>query len=866
MIARQAAIRRQRIDPIATSGGRKSPVMYLFAGAIHHVLVICLGLVLFSARDLTGQETQDHGDIRQIRSVLDGHGAQRSKQTVPLLVLAWALLLKEYNRSETLLLSVCENERFLAQIPFESHPASSIELALEQAAEFLTFPSDPVKSEIHAAGNDQYTPHVTLSIMDCRYQHPKTRGSFQLHPQEGLRLTGSAVVLTSKTEYDRLARVKGVDRIVVSEATLRSLPRPSASWQFPSGDKEDVACVLFTSGSTGQPKGVLLSHRAIATTIHHHGLATGIDKPPRTLQFSSYAFDMAIYEIFHALVRGGTVYTPSEEERLHDLPSFVTKHRTTWAFITPAMLRTCSPSQFPTMDTIVVGGEAVGNDLVQTWGSRLYNGFGPAEVSICVSTRMDPRSWVDGTIGRPVGCIGWIVNPNDMNILTPIGGELLVEGPIVAHGYFNEPEKTEQVFLSAPSWRSTFPIPHRGAFFRTSDLVQFNWDGSMRYLGRRDTVRKINGQRIDIENIEFTLRQMETNLDISVDVLTSPGAHHQDIVIAFVAERSTKTDILNVSSGRENAIRDEMGHRLPRYMIPAFVIELSALPKTPTSKIDRKKLAAMFTGRTESEITKLLKSKTNGNPKRIAMSAVEHQVASLVQETLGLDATDIDVNSAFVHIGGDSLAAVRLVSLARKSGMSLKAMDLLQHDLKLSDLAQGLEKCEPTPSSDVGSTVVPPFSILPENSDDRTRILEAAQEQCDIGEESIRDIYPCTPIQEGLFSTTSIGSRAYIDQFTLTLSPEVDRSRLVRAWNTVIRSSDILRTRIIQTSVGVYQVVTDHHEAPMPSFKSEEQYLTSDAAKEMGPGTPLVVLGLIVPETHSITEKNNIATPKAQLV
>ncbi|KAJ5188360.1 Male sterility NAD-binding [Penicillium cf. griseofulvum] len=611
MIARQAAIRRQRIDPIATSGGRKSPVMYLFAGAIHHVLVICLGLVLFSARDLTGQETQDHGDIRQIRSVLDGHGAQRSKQTVPLLVLAWALLLKEYNRSETLLLSVCENERFLAQIPFESHPASSIELALEQAAEFLTFPSDPVKSEIHAAGNDQYTPHVTLSIMDCRYQHPKTpvttegcltyeqldelstilavtlvergigRGAivpilFQkslwaivsilavlkagaastsicashpnLYVAKVVEQTGSAVVLTSKTEYDRLARVKGVDRIVVSEATLRSLPRPSASWQFPSGDKEDVACVLFTSGSTGQPKGVLLSHRAIATTIHHHGLATGIDKPPRTLQFSSYAFDMAIYEIFHALVRGGTVYTPSEEERLHDLPSFVTKHRTTWAFITPAMLRTCSPSQFPTMDTIVVGGEAVGNDLVQTWGSRLYNGFGPAEVSICVSTRMDPRSWVDGTIGRPVGCIGWIVNPNDMNILTPIGGELLVEGPIVAHGYFNEPEKTEQVFLSAPSWRSTFPIPHRGAFFRTSDLVQFNWDGSMRYLGRRDTVRKINGQRIDIENIEFTLRQMETNLDISVDVLTSPGAHHQDIVIAFVAERSTKTDILNVSS------------------------------------------------------------------------------------------------------------------------------------------------------------------------------------------------------------------------------------------------------------------------------------------------------------------------------
>jgi amino acid adenylation domain-containing protein/thioester reductase-like protein len=691
--------------------------------------------------------------------------------------------------------------------------------------------------------------------------------------------TGSAVVLTSESEYDRLAQLKDVDGLIISEKTLKSLPQPSTSWQPPKGNEEDIACVLFTSGSTGQPKGVLLSHRAISTTMHHHGHATGIDGPPKTLQFSSYSFDMAIYEIFHALVRGGTVYTPSEEERLHSLPSFISKYQPTWAFITPTMLRNFTPSDLPTMETIVVGGEAVGNDLVQSWGDRLYNGFGPAEVSICVATRMNPRCWVDGTIGRPVGCIGWIVSPHNMNILTPIGGigELLVEGPIVAHGYLNEPEKTEQVFVSAPTWRSTFDIPLRGAFFRTSDLVQYNPDGSMRYLGRRDNVRKVNGQRIDIENIEFTLRELETNLDISVDVLMLPGAHRQEKVVAFFAERTTakkprvkllcKTDSHAEMKrySREDAIRDEMRHLLPRYMIPAIMVELPLLPKTATGKVNKKQLASILTGLNNFEFTKLLKSRANGRPKRTALSAAEHQVASLVQETLGLDMTDLDMDSTFVHLGGDSLAALRLVSHARRAGKSLNTLDLMQHDLKLWDLAGRIQMRETTTSPDE-PTAIPYYSMLPENGSDRIKILKMAREQCGIGEESIQDIYPCTPIQEGLFSANSVGSGAYVDQFMLTLSPEVDRLRLVKAWNSVVQSSDILRTRIIQTSIGNYQVVTAYSELLVQCYASQEHYLASEGSMKMGAGAPLFLVGFIDPDTESRAEEKYGSMPKARLV
>lgn len=267
------------------------------------------------------------------------------------------------------------------------------------------------------------------------------------------------------------------------------------------------AYALFTSGSTGRPKAVDIEHRAVSSSTAGHGEAMGFNLyPRRVLQFATYTFDACIAEIFTTLTHGGCVCVPSESERMDDIVRFIDDFKVDWAFFTPSFVQLLRPEDVPSLKTVVLGGEAMTQENVDVWGSKiLMNGYGPTENCIfCVthvaSCQGRQSTHKPETIGRAVSSLSWVVEANNHNRLVPIGcaGELLVQGPSLARGYLKEPAKTAEAFIESPSWLQEFGYSQPQRLYKTGDLVRYNSDGTLTYLGRKDNQVKVNGQRLEL--------------------------------------------------------------------------------------------------------------------------------------------------------------------------------------------------------------------------------------------------------------------------------------------------------------------------------------------------------------------------------
>lgn len=167
-----------------------------------------------------------------------------------------------------------------------------------------------------------------------------------------------------------------------------------------------------------------------------------------------------------------------------------------WAVLTPSTLNLVQPADVPSLKTLIVAGENVNRNLVNRWATEvlLINAYGPAEGTCCAVGNIQGDGWRIGTIGRMQGCVGWLVSPSNPSKLAAIGsiGELIIEGSVVTRGYLNDPEMTAASYIERPTWlhkfRATFPIKNASSrLYSTGDLVQYNADGTIRYVGRKDT-------------------------------------------------------------------------------------------------------------------------------------------------------------------------------------------------------------------------------------------------------------------------------------------------------------------------------------------------------------------------------------------
>ncbi|PHH66871.1 hypothetical protein CDD81_5223 [Ophiocordyceps australis] len=642
------------------------------------------------------------------------------------------------------------------------------------------------------------------------------------------------LMLVSPSTFD-ICQEMDVPLVTISADFVASLPESVHSHDaVPS----NIAYVLFTSGSTGAPKGVVIEHRAIASSIFGHGVAMGIESGTRVLQFSNYIFDGSITECLATLVLGGTVCVPSDGERLDGLQNFLVNARVDWAMLTPSFVRTLNREQaLKTLKTLVLGGEAVPQDVVDAWAGRvnLINAYGPAEASVCIATHTVQNSTQQQsprTIGRGRNSRLWIVDAQNHDRLAAVYciGELVVQGPSLARGYLNDEKRTQQAFIQATSW---LPFGEHQRLYKTGDLARYNSDGTIEYMGRKDSQVKLRGQRLEPGEVEFHIKQiLGSQFGCSVQIA-------RDALFAFICTAGPVQQTGKATSpGSEgncilgvdkevrqlfNKLQESLRLALPAFMVPSYYLSVSQLPLTASGKIDGNALQAWALGLSTEDLVQSSPSvQVEFEPPETEM---EGELQKLWSQVLGVSPDKIGRSNSFLQLGGDSITAIRLVAAAREKHISLSVSSIFQ-DARLKQVA-ALAEFQDLSKND--EATLEPFALV--LLDKCEELCQAVREQCALAaDETVQDVFPTIPLQEGLMALAVKQPGSYMARFVFELADQVDVGRFKAAWEATLTRCAALRTRIIihngQTLQAIIQQAPDWKDA-------------NSAQLRMAYGTPL---------------------------
>ncbi|KAI2087706.1 hypothetical protein LOZ35_006030, partial [Ophidiomyces ophidiicola] len=583
--------------------------------------------------------------------------------------------------------------------------------------------------------------------------------------------------------------------------------------------------VIFTSGSTGKPKGVVLEHRSIVTSAEAHGSALGIGPDTRILQFAAYTFDNSLEEMFTTLMRGGCVCVPSEEDRFNNLAGAINRLNANFMDLTPTVALLLRPADVPCIKSLAVGGEAMTKRVKEIWGSiPIHNQYGPSECSINCTHNPDSAAADVSNIGKSVGSVSWVVDPIDHNRLVPVGavGELLVEGPIVSRGYLNDPEKTAKAFITSPLWTEKDPIlrtDHSRRMYKTGDLVRYDSDGSIVYIGRKDNQVKLNGQRIELGEIEHHVKvNLPESAQSAVQLVVRDGAKALAVFLCTTAATVTDSDgillpMTDTVHDTASALESALSAAIPTYMVPSVFIPVSKMPLTASGKLDRRALSRVGQTMSDEQASTYRLAGSSSSSTKPPTTDTEKTLQHLWASILSKSTDVIGVDDSFFQHGGDSIGAMKLVSAARLKGLSLSVATIFQKPT----LSQMAASCHGSPKQPgnlngaIGQRPIEPFSLLPRDTLVKTLLQEVA-DICDIEIDSVQDIYPCTSIQGGLVALSSKQPGAYVAQNIFELPSDIDFKRFKNAWQAVADADAVLRTRIVFTEeLGFLQVVIREH-------------------------------------------------------
>lgn len=561
----------------------------------------------------------------------------------------------------------------------------------------------------------------------------------QARIQQVLRSTNASVVLTSSQFPFNDASLRAFD--LDSWRPQRTKP----SFRI-AVDTENAAYVITTSGSTGDPKGVVVSHRAAVNHMHwmqsEYPLAAG----DSVLQKTPFGFDASIWEFFAPLFAGARLVMarPHGHQDPHYLWDTVRSRQITTLQLVPSQLRMLldadSESQWHGLRRLFCGGEALPTALVKRFQHRcdaeVINLYGPTEATIDASHHRCSRALDDRptvSLGRPVDNTLLVVT-NEHQSPVPLGavGELLIGGQSLSRGYLGQPGLTAEKFV---------PDSRSGAsgerLYRSGDLVSPQSSGRLEYHGRSDGQAKIRGHRIELSEIELSLAEHPAIESASVDVRQRGQS---ESLIGFVVPINQAPNAAD--------LRSFLLERLPEHMVPAVFVELDSLPLNSNGKLDRNALPQLDEGRRLDA----------GAVYREAQSSTERRLLEIWEDVLGIEG--IGVDDGFFDLGGDSILCLQVVSKANQAGLSISLNELMQHRT-IRALARHTKESAPTRATQgpvVGEGVL-------------------------------------TPIQEWFFAQRFEQADHWNQALLLTFQSPIEVDHLSRAVSQVLMQHDVLRSR-----------------------------------------------------------------------
>ncbi|MGY2397527.1 amino acid adenylation domain-containing protein [Pseudomonas sp. SDO5271_S396] len=481
------------------------------------------------------------------------------------------------------------------------------------------------------------------------------------------RQCGASLVLS--TRFDDQAALPDCRLVSVDE--LLATPQASV-FQPVEITPRDVMYVIFTSGTTGNPKGVVIEHRSVIELLRVHNANLGIGTFSRSTLMAAVGFDLSQAEIWSNLIAGACLFVLDEESLLNSAAflAFCVNHHITHAFVPTLRIYDVVNASQPDglkLEYLYTCGEKLHPVALEHLPYRLVDCYGPTETTIFVTSHVvqSKRLKRPDTIGFPIGaCKVYILDEQQQEVPAGGVGELCIAGPCLARGYLGAPELTAQRFIHSETLGCRL--------YRSGDQARTLEDGSLQFLGRLDGQVKIRGYRVELGEIEARLLK-EPAVRSAAVVVVDEGTQAEKRLVAFVVPTSRKLHPMQLSANLRRSLEAD----LPDYMVPFEYVCLEVLPSNANGKTDKVAL-----------LERLKHQKPGSLDVERFTDKHQLEVAQAWSELLGH--AEFSPNDSFLEVGGHSLRVAQMAHLlSARFGLSVSVRDVYEHGV-LKDLAAEL--------------------------------------------------------------------------------------------------------------------------------------------------------------------------------